>query len=51
MATRSGLAGWLHRLSDSDVWWSFKSSPMTVSAAAVTGNPALVANLPSISAA
>jgi peptide/nickel transport system permease protein len=36
MATRSAVAGWLHRVSDSDVWWSFKSSPMTVSAAAVT---------------
>jgi peptide/nickel transport system permease protein len=36
MATRTALAGWLHRVSDSDVWWSFKSSPMTVTAAAVT---------------
>ena len=36
MATRSAVAGWLHRVSDSDVWWSFKSSPMTVTAAAVT---------------
>ena len=25
MATRSAVAGWLHRVSDSDVWWSFKS--------------------------
>ena len=36
VATRSAVAGWLHRVSDSDVWWSFKSSPMTVTAAAVT---------------
>src|SRR5437868_11135112 len=30
------MATWLHRLTDSDVWWSFKSSPMTVAAAATT---------------
>src|SRR5438477_3139229 len=36
MATRSALGGWLHRMTDSDVWWSFKSSPMTVTAAAAT---------------
>lgn len=36
MATRSAVPGWLHRVTDSDVWWSFKSSPMTVTAAAVT---------------
>jgi len=36
MATRGAVAGWWHRVSDSDVWWSFKSSPMTVSAAVVT---------------
>ena len=36
MAVQSGLAGWLHRAADSDVWWSFKSSPLTVSAATVT---------------
>ena len=36
MATQSALGGWLHRVTDSDVWWSFKSSPMTVTAAAVT---------------
>jgi peptide/nickel transport system permease protein len=36
MAARSGLSGWLHRAADSDVWWSFKSSPLTVSAATVT---------------
>src|SRR5258708_19344765 len=36
MATSSALGGWLHRVTDSDVWWSFKSSPMTVAAAAVT---------------
>ena len=36
MAAASGLSGWLHRVSDSDVWWSFKSSPMTVAAAVAT---------------
>jgi peptide/nickel transport system permease protein len=36
MAARSGFSGWLHRASDSDVWWSFKSSPMTVTAAVAT---------------
>jgi len=36
MATGSALGGWLHRLTDSDIWWSFKSSPMTVTAAAAT---------------
>ena len=28
--------GWLHRMTDSDVWWSFKSSPLTVTAAVAT---------------
>ena len=28
--------GWLHRLTDSDIWWSFKSSKTTVVATAVT---------------
>jgi peptide/nickel transport system permease protein len=36
MATGSALGGWLHRVTDSDIWWSFKSSPMTVTAAAAT---------------
>src|SRR5829696_2024611 len=27
---------WLHRVTDSDIWWSFKSSPTTVAAAAAT---------------
>ena len=36
MAARSALSGWLHRAADSDVWWSFKSSPMTVAAAVAT---------------
>ncbi|MDP2332208.1 MAG: ABC transporter permease [Reyranella sp.] len=36
MAKDSPATGWLHRAADSDVWWSFKSSPMTVSAATVT---------------
>ncbi len=35
MATRP-LPTWLHRAADSDIWWSFKSSTMTVVAAAVT---------------
>ena len=35
-AAKSGLSGWLHRASDSDIWWSFKSSPMTVAAAVAT---------------
>jgi peptide/nickel transport system permease protein len=29
-------ASWLHRAADSDVWWSFKSSSLTVAAAIVT---------------
>jgi peptide/nickel transport system permease protein len=29
-------SSWLHRAADSDIWWSFKSSGMTVIAAAVT---------------
>src|ERR1044071_4561980 len=36
MAMTSAPGGWLHRVTDSDVWWSFKSSPMTVVAAVVT---------------
>jgi peptide/nickel transport system permease protein len=36
MAARSALPEWLHRMTDSDVWWSFRSSPMTVIAAAAT---------------
>lgn len=36
MVKGSALSGWLHRAADSDVWWSFKSSPLTVSAATVT---------------
>ncbi|MDP2372903.1 MAG: ABC transporter permease, partial [Reyranella sp.] len=36
MAALSALSGWLHRAADSDVWWSFKSSPMTVVAAVAT---------------
>ncbi len=30
------IAQWLHRASDSDIWWSFKSSATTVIAAIVT---------------
>src|SRR5262245_61858233 len=36
MATQSAPAGWLNRLTDSDVWWSFKSSSLTVVAAIAT---------------
>jgi peptide/nickel transport system permease protein len=36
MAERSALGDWLHRAADSDIWWSFKSSSMTVVAAAAT---------------
>ncbi|MFO1163138.1 MAG: ABC transporter permease [Reyranellaceae bacterium] len=36
MANGTASAGWLHRVTDSDIWWSFKSSPMTVAAALVT---------------
>ena len=33
----NGVAsGWLHRVADSDVWWSFKSSTLTVVAAVAT---------------
>ena len=36
MVKGSAISGWLHRAADSDVWWSFKSSPLTVTAATVT---------------
>jgi peptide/nickel transport system permease protein len=36
MAERSALGQWLGRAADSDIWWSFKSSSMTVVAAAAT---------------
>ena len=36
MAASASQAGWLHRFTDSDIWWSFKSSPMTVGATIVT---------------
>lgn len=36
MAASTSQAGWLHRFTDSDIWWSFKSSPMTVGATIVT---------------
>jgi peptide/nickel transport system permease protein len=36
MADRSALGQWLDRAADSDIWWSFKSSSMTVVAAAAT---------------
>ncbi len=36
MAQGNAFSQWLHRATDSDVWWSFKSSSLTVAAAAVT---------------
>lgn len=36
MADSSVSQGWLYRVTDSDVWWSFKSSPLTVTAAIAT---------------
>jgi peptide/nickel transport system permease protein len=33
---RSALGDWLHRAADSDIWWSFTSSSLTVAAAAAT---------------
>ena len=36
MATSTTQSGWLHRFTDSDIWWSFKSSPMTIGATIVT---------------
>ena len=36
MAAPATRPGWLHRVTDSDVWWSFRSSPMTVVAAVAT---------------
>lgn len=36
MAESSVSPGWLHRVTDSDMWWSFKSSPLTVTAAIAT---------------
>jgi peptide/nickel transport system permease protein len=36
MVKGTAISGWLHRAADSDVWWSFKSSPLTVTAATVT---------------
>jgi peptide/nickel transport system permease protein len=30
------MSAWLHRITDSDIWWSFKSSTLTVVAAIVT---------------
>ncbi|MBS0550612.1 MAG: ABC transporter permease, partial [Proteobacteria bacterium] len=36
MAQGTSFSRWLHRTADSDIWWSFKSSTLTVVAAAVT---------------
>jgi peptide/nickel transport system permease protein len=36
MASGAASTTWLHRVTDSDIWWSFKSSPMTVAAALLT---------------
>jgi peptide/nickel transport system permease protein len=32
----AAITGWLHRAADSDIWWSFKASTLTVVAAVVT---------------
>jgi peptide/nickel transport system permease protein len=34
--TSKALSGWLHRAADSDIWWSFRASTLTVIAAVVT---------------
>jgi len=36
MAGGTSFSRWLHRASDSDVWWSFRSSSLTIAAAVVT---------------
>jgi peptide/nickel transport system permease protein len=36
MAPRTAVGLWLHRVADSDIWWSFKSSKTTVVATVVT---------------
>ena len=36
MVERSAFGDWLHRAADSDIWWSFKSSSLTVVAAVAT---------------
>jgi peptide/nickel transport system permease protein len=36
MSDVTSSSGWLRRATDSDIWWSFKSSPMTIAAAAAT---------------
>jgi len=36
MASRTALGQWLYRATDSDIWWSFKSSATTVAAALAT---------------
>ena len=36
MAAPNAAPGWLHRFTDSDVWWSFRTSPMTIVAAVAT---------------
>ena len=36
MSDVTSSPGWLRRATDSDIWWSFKSSPMTIAAAAAT---------------
>ncbi len=36
MSVSNVPSGWLHRLADSDIWWSFKSSPTTVAATIIT---------------
>lgn len=36
MSDIASSPGWLRRAADSDIWWSFRSSPMTIMAAAAT---------------
>jgi peptide/nickel transport system permease protein len=36
MSDVTSSPGWLRRATDSDIWWSFKSSPMTIAAALAT---------------
>jgi peptide/nickel transport system permease protein len=36
MSDVTSSPGWLRRAADSDIWWSFKSSPMTIAAAVAT---------------
>lgn len=33
---RTGFSGWLHRMADSDLWWSFKNNPTAIGAFIMT---------------